>query len=298
MQSNYNCEYCHDTGYELIQMHHHTRCLNPEEQDEYKRKYESYVTQEDIDEFINNTPTQIVETIIETYGRLKVAQPFVVSCPYCKGGLVRRVKEVSDRTNLPIAYKGSTMNDFDWNIYGVDMGKKPQAVESFINDFVKWRDENKGLYIYSKEKGSGKTFLASCIANSLIKKYAISVKFVSANDLLDKAKISDTEGRNGKEDPIKQYKECQLLIIDDLGQNKTGEAWLNDVLFGIIDTRYQNRRVTIATSNLKIHELPFDPRIIDRINEMTFMVDLPEVSIRTKKSNADKSDFLVAMGLK
>lgn len=277
MPSRYNCSHCFDSGRMLLS-------LNPEDS-------------KSVQNFTSAVGPGVIEHIKETYGQLKAIQPFAVTCPYCQGAQVKRAQEVSKRANIPAAFYEYTLDDFNWDIYGKDMETKRKAVEDFVEHFTVWQEANNGLYIYSTEKGSGKTMLASCICNTLMKKYSILTKFVSASELLNYANESKNNASKGGNDPIKQIKECQLLVIDDLGQNKTGEDWLNDVLFNLVDYRYQNRKLTIVTSNMKMDALPYDVRIIDRLGSMTFNVSIPNVCVRTKLADRDKHKFLKERGL-
>ena len=207
------------------------------------------------------------------------------------------MKEVQQRANIPASFYDKHIEDFDRNIYmksdgkPVDISKMMVAVDSFINDFQKWDEDGFGLYICSSMKGSGKTFLASCICNSLIRRYSINTKFVSAAELLNLSKRSDGSG-NYERDPIALLCNCKLLVIDDLGQKNNGSDWMNDVLFQITDSRYQKKLVTIYTSNMKISNLDFDDRIVDRINRTTFQMSLPEYCVRAKEANEQKIEFM------
>jgi len=69
------------------------------------------------------------------------------------------------------------------------------------------------------------------------------------------------------EDPnvlINFVKICSLLVLDDLGAEKTTE-WAGAKLDEIIDHRYVNGLPTIITSNLAMDQLL--PRIADRLME-------------------------------
>jgi DNA replication protein DnaC len=88
-----------------------------------------------------------------------------------------------------------------------------------------------------------------------------------------------------------------LLVIDDLGQQKSAENWLDDILFRIIDARYQNKRVTIITSNIELQKLRLDDRVSDRLNKMCQTIPLPDFSYRQKESKKKKVDFFKEMGL-
>lgn len=218
-------------------------------------------------------------------------------CPHCKGGEAQRVTDIRERANIPATFYDASIENFKWDVYlddkgnTIDLSRQKKFVDSFIQDYEKWSSKGIGFYIYSKVRGSGKTFLASCICNSLMVKYQISTKFVSASSLIDLSK------QEGGKNPIDVLCECRLLVLDDIGQKTTGEEWMNDLLFKIIEARYQKKLVTLFTSNMRCNELRVDDRITSRIDKMTQNIPLPEYSFRSKASADEKREFYKEMGL-
>lgn len=234
---------------------------------------------------------------IATYGEgyeVEFAEP----CPHCNGGAAQKVENIRERANIPATFYDASIENFQWDAYLnekggiVDLTRQRKFVESFIMDFPKWQGRGIGFYIYSKIRGSGKTFLASCICNSLMVKYQISTKFVSASNLIDLSK-QDTGGKN----PIDVLCECNLLVLDDIGQKTTGEDWMNDLLFKIIEARYQNKLVTLFTSNVKCADLRVDDRVSSRIDKISQMIPLPEYSFRSRAAHDEKVGFYKDLGL-
>lgn len=221
-------------------------------------------------------------------------------CPECNGGEAQKVADIRERANIPTTFYDASIQDFKWDVYldekgnTIDLTRQRKFVESFINDFEKWQEMGIGFYIYSKVRGSGKTFLASCICNSLMVKYKISTKFVSASGLIDLAK---QEARQGEKNPIDVLCECTLLVLDDIGQKTTGEDWMNDLLFKIIEARYQKKLVTLFTSNMKSSELRVDDRVSSRIDKIAQNIPLPEYSFRSRAASDEKREFYKQMGL-
>lgn len=235
----------------------------------------------------------------QVYGEdvlIEYAEP----CPYCNGGEKQKVEDVRERANIPATYYDASIENFKWDIYldekgnTIDVSKQKQFVDSFISDFEKWEKRGIGFYIYSKSRGTGKTFLASCICNSLMTKYKASTKFVSASELIN---LSKKEPMQGEKNPIDVMCECRVLVLDDIGQKTTGEDWMNDLLFKIIEIRYQKKLVTIFTSNMKSNELRVDDRISSRIDKISQNIPLPEYSYRSKQAYDEKKDFYKEMGL-
>ncbi len=157
-----------------------------------------------------------------------------------------------------------------------------QVATRFWQQYPKWELRNKGLYIWSKTKGSGKTFLACCLAGSIQVKYRKTVKFVSAVEYLQAVKESF---KQGPEVPnrVFGYMNCDLLVLDDLGSEKQSE-WADQELFRLIDHRACEGKPVIITSNVPMEALKCDGRISNRLADMCVSVAMPEISIRQKKA--------------
>lgn len=193
------------------------------------------------------------------------------------------------RSLIPFNYLDANMSKFRWDIYGVDVKLQQGIAKSFIEQFKKYQKAGKGLYIYSKTKGSGKTLLACSLANGVMEHLDICVKFVSVPELLEMTKKSYKDFME-KED-IERIRTAELLILDDIGAEIKKE-WVDTELFRLIDYRYSNQRVTIFTSNISMNNLKLNERIVDRIFSMCIKLDLPEKSIRTMQAHDENMEFL------
>lgn len=228
---------------------------------------------------------------------------YASKCPDCNGGeaVIERTKQ---KAQLPASYYDAEMKDFKWDIYRddndkpIDMQKLQLYVESFVNDFKEWQKEGIGLYIWSGTRGSGKTYLASCICNTLIKKYGVKPKFVSAFDLIniEKGASDDKYASRYDKDPIAELCECDVLVIDDLGK-QTSDNWTSNIVYRITNERMDKKRITIITSNTKYSNLPFDVKMTDRINKITQPIPLPEYRVRAKEANDQKRHLYERLGL-
>lgn len=225
-------------------------------------------------------------------------------CPYCNGGFAETVNQAKKFSGIPTTFYDKRMDAFDWNIYVGDNGQvsdttsHQNGINSFISQYDVWEKKNMGLYIWSKTKGSGKTFLASCICNELMHTKAIRTRFVSASDLIEISQSGDKNAyEENKRNPMKLLHECKFLVIDDLGQKNSGSDWMNDILFKLLDERMINSRMTLITSNLAIQELPFNERITDRINKLCFPFHLPEICVRSKEIQESRRELMKELSL-
>ena len=224
-------------------------------------------------------------------------------CPACNGGEEQVVKTLSKVANIPSTHSTDRYMAFNWYAYKddngkvVDTSKHKKVIDGFINNFKMFEEEGMGLYIWSETKGTGKTMLSSCICNELMLKYQIGTRFVRTTDLLDIANSGDKNAyEEDKRDPLKLLRECKVLVLDDIGQRKTGGDWLQDILFQILDARTSKKLVTIVTSNSKVQNLNIDERIRRRIEDFTMQISLPEYPVGNSEAREKKLELLKKSG--
>jgi DNA replication protein DnaC len=74
---------------------------------------------------------------------------------------------------------------------------------------------------------------------------------------------------------LEKYSEVEVLILDDLGVEKTSD-WAFQLLYILINRRYENQKKTIITSNFSLEELSKrlgDDRISSRIQGMCKLIE-------------------------
>lgn len=107
---------------------------------------------------------------------------------------------------------------------------------------------NQGL-VFMGTVGVGKTHLAVAILHELIVKKGINCLFYEFGSLLKEIQNSYN--------PISQTSELKVLepvfnadvlVLDELGASKPTD-WVRDTMMQIINTRYNNRKLTIFTTN-------------------------------------------------
>jgi DNA replication protein DnaC len=103
--------------------------------------------------------------------------------------------------------------------------------------------------LYIGRCGVGKTHLAVSVLLSLIRTHAISGLFYDFRDLLKEIQESYNPNTHTSElkilSPVYQ---AEVLVLDELGANKPTE-WVQETMTHIINTRYNDRRLTVFTSN-------------------------------------------------
>lgn len=141
-----------------------------------------------------------------------------------------------------------------------------QAGLNYVKHFENMEKENIGL-ILTGAIGTGKTYLASSIANALIEK-GISVRMTNFGVILNDMMNLQID----KNKYIKNLNSNRLLIIDDFGIQRDTSFALEHI-FNIIDSRYRANKPIIVTTNLSIAHLMNttdlkEKRIYSRLLEM------------------------------
>ena len=211
-------------------------------------------------------------------------------CPRCHGAHLQRVRDWKRIAEIPLDLR---LDSFDWSLYEGNIVQEQRIVRMMVDHYDEMEREGRGLYIWSRTRGTGKTFLASAILGELAERYEVRSCMVPVSTLLSMIKNKRDDGQ----DPLQRLVSFRLLVLDDIGQKRTGENWLNDVVYELLNERNRRNRVTLFTSNVPIQELGMDDRITDRIYEKAFQIHLPEESIRTRLANRSKEKFLRDHGI-
>lgn len=131
-------------------------------------------------------------------------------------------------------------------------------------DFVKTFDADAGNLFITGPVGTGKTFLANCIAKALLERNKY-IYYFTAPDLI--SKIMDSEFSHVQDEEfLEDLAQCDLLIVDDLGAERASEYAVSSVC-ALIDKRLRNGKKIVLTTNLNFAELKahYSERLASRI---------------------------------
>lgn len=132
-----------------------------------------------------------------------------------------------------------------------DNGQNPlmDKARAYVENWKEAYRNNTGLLLFG-DVGTGKSFFAGCIANALLDQ-DVPVLMTNFPTILNRLTGMFSED---KADFIASFDEYDLLIIDDLGVERSTEYAMEQMFF-VIDSRYRSRRPMIITTNLKLSEL-------------------------------------------
>lgn len=167
-----------------------------------------------------------------------------------------------------------------------DNGQCPQSGKArrYVERWEQMKAGNHGLLLWG-QVGTGKSFLAGCIANALMEQ-EIPVCMTNFAAILNDLAASFT----GRNEYISRLCSFPLLIIDDFGMERGTEYSLEQV-YNVIDSRYRSRKPLIVTTNLTLEELqhPEDTahaRIYDRVLEMCLPILFTGENFRKETAQA------------
>lgn len=106
--------------------------------------------------------------------------------------------------------------------------------------------------------GTGKTHLAAAALRWLVEETGCSARFVDFLFLL--SQLRESYSQNSSEERIlKPLREADVLLIDELGKGRAEKAWQLEKLDDLLNSRYNEGRITLLTTNYLPPEFSYDP---------------------------------------
>ncbi len=126
---------------------------------------------------------------------------------------------------------------------------------------------SKGIFM-TGGTGLGKTHLSLAIASEVIE-HGYSAVYGSVPDLFEKIEAAHFGRSDNNIDVMQSIKECDLLILDDLGAEFESQFYVS-CLYDIINSRINMGKPTIISTNLSVSEVKnrYSDRITSRILSM------------------------------
>ena len=204
----------------------------------------------------SDRPKSMTREELEARNAEKMAAAIAEDAKALKQGLVNRLmQERGPRT------KSRTFKAFDPN-------KQPTAYKA-CRAYVENGTYETGMgLLMMGTNGTGKTHLACAISNYLLASGTPALYDTWAGHL---QKLKD-EFEDGTRRYLNLMKKADMLVIDDLGKDK-GSEWNDEILYEVINSRYEHCKPVIVTTNKTPAELEArDPAVYSRLCEMTDLV--------------------------
>jgi DNA replication protein DnaC len=216
-------------------------------------------------------------------------------CPCWRGeSAARQLGEA----RIPRRYQHCDFDNF--RDYNESLRRAKARARKLVDDFPV---VERGLFLEG-DPGVGKTHLAVAVLRHVVAEKHAHALFYDTRDLLKLIRNTyDPVVRTTELDILRPVMAADLLVLDDLGAEKTSE-WVEETLNLIVNTRYNERRTTIFTSNYPDRPDREDPltlvcrvgvRMHSRLHEMCEFLNLDAADYRMEHASQSTDDELVQL---
>jgi DNA replication protein DnaC len=165
----------------------------------------------------------------------------------CDCRLQARSQGLLEAARIPKRYEHCELSNFEFDGPHQSLARPRLAAYRFVEEYSPAR-ENAGLLLIGTI-GTGKTHLAVGIIKELILSKGIGCLFYDYRELLKQIQNSYNSSVQATElEVLRPVFETEVLVLDELGAVKPTE-WVWDTVSLILNTRYNENRTTIITTN-------------------------------------------------
>ena len=167
----------------------------------------------------------------------------------CECRIERRVARMIAKTNIPKRYEHCTLDSYDTDFPAASRSLKAahRSAKKFVESYP-LETRGTGLLL-TGSIGVGKTHLAVGILQGLVAERGATGLFYDYRELLKQVQHSYNKQVQATElEILAPVFEAEVLVLDELGASKPTD-WVWDTIAHILNTRYNDRRTTIITTN-------------------------------------------------
>lgn len=197
--------------------------------------------------------------------------------------------------NIPKRYEHCTIENF--SAYNESLVRAAAEARRVAGRFPA---VTRGLFLEG-QPGVGKTHLAVAVLKQVVAATGARGVFYDTRDLLRIIRSTyDPSIRTTELEVLQPVMRADLLVLDDLGAEKTSE-WVEETMNLIVNTRYNERRLTVFTSNFPDIPDDTDPnallfrigaRMRSRLHEMCEFIVMDGADYRERPENAGVDDLM------
>ncbi len=167
----------------------------------------------------------------------------------CVCRIEQRTRKTLERAQIPRRYEHCTLDSYESGFSGAHrtLGAAHLRARRFVEGYP-LDSVGTGLLL-TGSIGVGKTHLAVGILQALIGERGATGLFYDYRDLLKQVQHSyNPQVHETELGVLKPVFEAEVLVLDELGASKPTD-WVWDTVAHILNTRYNDRRTTIITTN-------------------------------------------------
>jgi DNA replication protein DnaC len=168
----------------------------------------------------------------------------------CDCGMAERASRVMERARIPKRYEHCDFESYSTDVgataeHGHSLKNAKLLTQGFVRDYP--MSAEKGLLL-TGASGVGKTHLAVAALKELVRRGHAGL-FCDYRELLKEIQSSYNPASESTEMGILEpVRTVEILVMDDLGASKPS-AWVLDIIGLVLNARYNEKRVTILTTN-------------------------------------------------
>ena|SRR5512143_2359661 len=175
--------------------------------------------------------------ILEAPGGIRQAR----ACS-CRAAALAREKLAA--AGIPERYRECTIENFN-DMRSAELTAAKRTAREFVDRFP---FVDSGL-LFVGDSGRGKTHLACAILSELVSTKGVRGLYVDSSALLNRIQASfRADAEASRESVLSPAMSAELLVLDEIGATPP-HPWVQDVLYDLLNTRYNAKKITIATTN-------------------------------------------------
>lgn len=158
------------------------------------------------------------------------------------------IRQTSLYDEMTSQFRGFHLDDYEVDRYNI----KPKTFADNFCSSYQYGSGFTGMWLCG-QKGIGKSFLMACLAGSLSRRN-VGVAFVNTATMLDTTMTSLKNYSEDKQKILDRYKKAEVLILDDIGTEHLTSWIFGEILYQVINYRFNHKLATFFTSNYTIQD--------------------------------------------
>ena len=171
-------------------------------------------------------------------------------------------KKLLEAARIPRRYEGCSLGNYQ---PAANNGSQLRAFNYAFRLAREYPSADRGL-LFMGPCGIGKTHLSVAIVRELIEKKGVPCLFYESGSLLKEIQNSyNPVSQTSELVVLSPVIEAEVLVLDEMGATKPTD-WVRDTMMQVINTRYNDRKLTIFTTNYTdTRRQPSEETLEDRI---------------------------------